>query len=139
MAVVLPLKWAQQDIYQSSPTDILSGGGIQFNQGGTFLQLVPPAGVPVSVTWKLPNADGLPGQVLQTDGHGNLSWITVQVGPGPKPPFFIHRDLLNTVEEVPFTWHMGGARTTPTVFHRLMALMSMEDPNGGSSTNGGIT
>ena len=30
-----------------------------------------------SVVFKLPDSDGSAGQVLQTDGNGNLSWYTI--------------------------------------------------------------
>ncbi len=33
-----------------------------------------------SITWTLPNADGSAGQVLKTDGSGNLSWVTMTGG-----------------------------------------------------------
>jgi len=41
--------------------------------------------VAANVTWTLPVADGTSGQVLSTDGTGNLSWITASGGPTAPP------------------------------------------------------
>ena len=47
------------------------------HSGGNKVTLSAPASNPSSnVTFKLPAADGSAGQVLQTDGNGNLSWVT---------------------------------------------------------------
>ena len=48
------------------------------HSGGNSVSLTPPSSAPTSsdVAFKLPNADGSAGQVLQTDGSGNLSWVT---------------------------------------------------------------
>ena len=48
------------------------------HSGGNSVSLNPPSSAPTSsdVAFKLPNADGSAGQVLQTDGSGNLSWVT---------------------------------------------------------------
>ena len=48
------------------------------HSGGNSVSLNPPTTAPTSsdVAFKLPNADGSAGQVLQTDGSGNLSWVT---------------------------------------------------------------
>ena len=49
------------------------------HSGGNSVSLNPPSSAPTSsdVAFKLPNADGSAGQVLQTDGSGNLSWVTL--------------------------------------------------------------
>ena len=48
------------------------------HSGGNSVSLTTPTSNPGSnVTFKLPAADGSSGQVLQTDGNGNLSWVTV--------------------------------------------------------------
>jgi len=46
--------------------------------GGNSVSLNPPVNAPTSsdVAFKLPNTDGSAGQVLTTDGSGNLSWVT---------------------------------------------------------------
>ena len=48
------------------------------HSGGNAVSLHPPTSAPTSsdVQFKLPTADGSAGQVLQTDGSGNLSWVT---------------------------------------------------------------
>ena len=49
------------------------------HSGGNSVSLNPPSSAPTSsdVAFKLPNADGSAGQVLTTDGSGNLSWSTI--------------------------------------------------------------
>ena len=47
------------------------------HSGGNSVSLTTPTNNPSSnVTFKLPQSDGSSGQVLQTDGNGNLSWVT---------------------------------------------------------------
>ena len=54
------------------------------HSGGNKVTISAPASNPTSnVTFKLPQEDGSAGQVLQTDGNGNLSWVTIPtVTPG---------------------------------------------------------
>ena len=49
------------------------------HSGGNAVSLHPPTSAPATndVQFKLPTADGSAGQVLKTDGSGNLSWVTV--------------------------------------------------------------
>ena len=48
------------------------------HSGGNKVSLTTPASNPASdVTFKLPNADGSTGQLMKTDGSGNLSFATV--------------------------------------------------------------
>ena len=47
------------------------------HSGGNSVSLTTPTNNPTSnVTFKLPQSDGSAGQVLKTDGNGNLSWVT---------------------------------------------------------------
>ena len=48
------------------------------HSGGNSVSLNPPTSAPTSseVAFKLPTSDGSAGQVLKTDGSGNLSWVT---------------------------------------------------------------
>ena len=47
------------------------------HSGGNSVSLTTPTSNPASnLTFKLPQADGSAGQVLMTDGNGNLSWVT---------------------------------------------------------------
>ena len=48
------------------------------HSGGNSVSLTTPTSNPSSnVTFKLPQSDGSAGQVLMTDGNGNLSWVTL--------------------------------------------------------------
>ena len=48
------------------------------HSGGNKVTISAPASNPSSdVTFKLPQSDGSAGQVLRTDGNGNLSWYTI--------------------------------------------------------------
>ena len=52
------------------------------HSGGNAVSLNPPTSAPTSseVAFKLPTADGSAGQVLMTDGSGNLSWVSLPTG-----------------------------------------------------------
>ena len=51
------------------------------HSGGNSVSLTTPTSNPGSnVTFKLPAADGSAGQVLQTDGNGNLNWVSLPTG-----------------------------------------------------------
>ena len=48
------------------------------HSGGNSVSLTTPTSNPASnITFKLPQSDGSSGQVLQTDGSGNLSWVSL--------------------------------------------------------------
>ena len=53
------------------------------HSGGNVVSLNSPTNAPsaADVAFKLPNADGSAGQVLQTDGNGNLSWVSLSSSP----------------------------------------------------------
>ena len=51
------------------------------HSGGNSVSLTTPTNNPASnVTFKLPQSDGSANQVLQTDGNGNLSWVSLPTG-----------------------------------------------------------
>ena len=51
------------------------------HSGGNSVSLTTPTSNPASnITFKLPQADGSANQVLQTDGNGNLSWVSLPTG-----------------------------------------------------------
>jgi hypothetical protein len=52
------------------------------HSGGNSVSLNPPTSAPTSseVAFKLPQSDGSANQVLQTDGNGNLSWVSLPTG-----------------------------------------------------------
>lgn len=55
-----------------------SGGVIQFRElaanGSHYVAFKAADSITANVTWTLPAADGSSGQILSTDGAGNLSW-----------------------------------------------------------------
>ena len=54
------------------------------HSGGNKVTLSAPASNPTSnVTFRLPQEDGSSGQVLRTDGNGNLSWYTIPTATEP--------------------------------------------------------
>jgi len=58
-----------------------AGGQIKLNEGtnngSNYIGLKAPNSVTSSTTFVLPDGDGSSGQVLKTDGSGNLDWVTV--------------------------------------------------------------
>lgn len=61
-------------------------GELRFSElaanGSNFVSFKAPDFISSNWTWTLPAADGSNGQVLSTDGMGNLSWATVSGGGG---------------------------------------------------------
>jgi hypothetical protein len=53
-----------------------------FGSGLTYVGFIAPTTIPTSVIWTLPAADGLSGQFMQTDGSGNLTWVTNKINTG---------------------------------------------------------
>lgn len=47
-----------------------------------YVAFKAPATVASNVEWTLPATDGTAGQLLKTDGSGNLGWATDQAGSG---------------------------------------------------------
>ena len=47
-----------------------------------YVGLRGPGAITTNVVWTLPSADGSQGQLLKTDGNGNLGWATDQAGAG---------------------------------------------------------
>ena len=68
----------------ASLTSTLSSSQMKLKDtpSSNFVALASPSSVASDVTFKLPAADGSSGQVLQTDGSGNLSFATVSGGGG---------------------------------------------------------
>lgn len=66
------------DLNVSSSIDMEDQSPIRFYEGGggpNYVALRGPDSMPSNVTYKLPTADGSAGEVLQTDGAGQLSWV----------------------------------------------------------------
>ena len=56
--------------------------GLRFSNATTnYVAFRAPASIGSNVNWTLPATDGTAGQVLSTDGSGNLSWVTVTITP----------------------------------------------------------
>lgn len=61
--------------------DIKTQGKLTLSNGTHSTSLkAPPSGIVSDVTWALPVADGTNGQVITTDGAGNLGWASVATG-----------------------------------------------------------
>ena len=81
------------------------------HSGGNSVSLTTPTSNPSSnVTFKLPAADGTAGQVLQTDGNGNLTFVD--------PPFSVYDKWVGsttpTGNQNPFTdWVRHNATKSP--------------------------
>ena len=93
------------------------------------------------ITFKLPVADGSAGQVLKTDGSGNLSWVTItsdcvklaSANVSPADAVFTYDSLDNSTyhyykliwQGVPnvdnttlkFRWRTGGANITDSLYN----------------------
>ncbi len=73
------------------PFGALTGqtGGIRFRElsasGSNFIGLRSPDAISSNVWFTLPTTDGLPGQILQTDGSGILSWVNPLLLMSPLP------------------------------------------------------
>ena len=82
------------------------------HSGGNSVSLNPPSSAPTSsdVAFKLPNADGSAGQVLQTDGSGNLSWVT---------PGLVHTD----------SWRLASDWAGATGTNHINAGWERDDTN----------
>lgn len=68
----------------STGVDLTGRSTIKFydSDDTNYVSLRASSTVTGNVTWSLPNADGTPGQVLGTDGAGNMSWISAASGGG---------------------------------------------------------
>lgn len=67
----------------SGKANTTTGGLALYNAASPNATVLQAGNATAAVTYKLPPADGLPGQVLSTDGNGNLSWRAVPVVPAP--------------------------------------------------------
>ena len=47
------------------------------DNGTNYVSLKAPESIAANITWTLPSADGTSGQLLTTNGSGNLSWSSV--------------------------------------------------------------
>ena len=112
-AVIVDSNKAIDELFIGNSTT--TGGTIKFNEGtdngAHFVALKSPNSVASSVTYTLPGTDGSNGDVLQTDGSGNLSFssITTSFTIGADSG---SNDTFNTGETLTFA---GGTGLTSTV------------------------
>jgi hypothetical protein len=94
----------------------------QTGNGTNFVALEAPNAVTADTTFKLPNGDGSPNQVLQTDGSANLSWVSL---PGSAGSTTTDLDSTNTTVNSGTTlFHPNltiDTSTTYTVNGRLLS------------------
>jgi hypothetical protein len=53
---------------------------VRFSNGTNYVALQAPVAIGSNFTWRLPGSDGTVGQVLKTDGSGNLGWMNATDG-----------------------------------------------------------
>ena len=71
------------------------------HSGGNKVTLTTPTSNPASnVTFKLPQSDGTAGQVLLTDGNGNLSFVNP---PTNTPAFSVYRNGTQSISHNTYT------------------------------------
>jgi len=92
------------------------------HSGGNAVSLHPPTSAPSAsdVQFKLPTADGTAGQVLQTDGSGNLSWVTAGISEVDTWRITSSANTNNSSADITANW----ARNTATGFSKLGTGMS---------------
>ena len=69
--------------YDGTNVKLGATGALQFadTDSSNYVAFKAPATIASNVTWTLPNTDGLPDQVLITNGFGVLSWATPTLTP----------------------------------------------------------
>jgi hypothetical protein len=69
--------------YDGTNVQLGATGALQFadTDSSNYVAFKAPATIASNVTWTLPNTDGLPDQVLITNGFGVLSWATPTLTP----------------------------------------------------------
>lgn len=72
---------AKQATIDKTVTVPLSKVQVYGSNANNYVELTAPAGLASNPSFKLPSADGTSGQVLKTDGSGNLSWLTPATAP----------------------------------------------------------
>jgi hypothetical protein len=111
------------------------GGTLKLNEGtnnGTnFIGLKAPNSVTTTTTFTLPDGDGTNGQILTTDGSGNLSFADAAASSFTLAADSGSNDTFNTSETLTFT---GGEGIDTAVSDNTITI-SAED---ASDTNKGI-
>jgi len=114
-----------------------TGGTLKLNEGtnnGTnFIGLKAPNSVSSTVTFTLPGSDGTNGQILSTDGSGNLSFSDAPANSFTLAADSGSNDTFNTGETLTFT---GGTGIDTTVSNNdiSIAIDSSVTTNTGTQT-----
>jgi len=72
--------------YEAKPFGVTAGntGEVRFDElaanGTNYVGFKAPDAIAANKVWVLPTADGTAGQVLKTDGSGNLGWVSAAGG-----------------------------------------------------------
>ena len=81
--------------------DKLTSEGVQFKSDSkldtNFVELIAPTGLTQNTTFILPSEDGATGQVLTTDGSGQLSWVSVSTNVLNENNIFIGDNTNNAI------------------------------------------
>ena len=112
------------------------------HSGGNKVTLSAPASNPSSdITFKLPQADGSAGQVLQTDGNGNLSFVNP---PTNTPAFFAYWNANNSMTiadstDTKATWLTAEEYDTDNAYNTSTQTFTVPSGKGGYYTfNAGV-
>ena len=112
------------------------------HSGGNKVTLSAPDSNPSSdVTLKLPQADGSAGQVLQTDGNGNLSFVNP---PTNTPAFFAYWNANNSMTisnntDTKATWLTAELFDTDNAYNTSTQTFTVPSGKGGFYTfNAGV-
>jgi len=92
----------------------------------------PPHSAGASYTLTLPDDDGTNGQVLKTDGSGNLSWTTQSSGGGGGGSSYITTDNEQAVSYYPLG-PSGPSYSEPTESLKLEGNLRLDKNNSGTS------
>ena len=104
------------------------------HSGGNKVTLSAPASNPSSdITFKLPQADGSAGQVLQTDGNGNLSFVNP---PTNTPAFFAYWNANNSMTiadstDTKATWLTAEEYDTDNAYNTSTQTFTVPSGKGG--------
>ena len=112
------------------------------HSGGNKVTLSAPTSDPSSnPNFKLPQADGSAGQVLQTDGNGNLSFVNP---PTNTPAFFAYWNANNSMTianttDVKATWLTSELFDTDNAYNTSTQTFTVPSGKGGFYTfNAGV-
>lgn len=86
-------------------------GSLRFRNGNYHIELVAPT-LSGNLTFTLPPQDGTNGQVLATDGHGNLQFVDMLGGGGKQSGFFMWLPADGTTKIIPHNYNSSDVIIT---------------------------